>query len=270
MRLFDPDPGLRWLFVLPHPDDELAICAWIRRLREAGATVRLQWVHSTPLREHESRTVATQLGLDPDQLSFFTFQDGQVIECLAELVGRLREGVESFRPHRVVAPAFEQGHLDHDATNLAVNLAFAGPVLEVPLYHPYSRRIQTLNRFADPSGQEVLRLTSEERRLKVRLAHAYPSQTIWRNVFWYEVWQRMRLQFDPLSGTERMRLQVWKRFLEPNLPPAQAAEVARTSAWNRWLIRSQPILRAWQAQQDPPPGDPVTVARDSAPGTAEC
>jgi LmbE family N-acetylglucosaminyl deacetylase len=270
MRLFDPDPDLRWLFVLPHPDDELAICAWIRRLRQAGATVRLQWVHSTPVREQESRTVATHLGLGADQLSFFTFADGQVIEHLAELASRLREVVESFRPDRVVAPAFEQGHLDHDATNLAVNLAFAGPILEVPLYHPYSRRIQTLNRFADPAGQEVLRLTAEERRLKARLARAYPSQTLWRNVFWYEVWQRMRLQFDPLSGTERMRLQVWKRFLEPNLPPAQAAQVVRTGAWNRWLGYSQPVLRGWQARQESRFGDPLTVGHDSAPGKVDC
>jgi LmbE family N-acetylglucosaminyl deacetylase len=210
------------------------------------------------------------LGLGPDQLSFFTFEDGQVIENLTELADRLRALVESFRPDRVVAPAFEQGHLDHDATNLAVNLAFEGPVLEVPLYHPYSRRIQTLNRFADPSGQEVLKLTAEERQLKARLARAYPSQTIWRNVFWYEVWQRLRLRFDPLSGTERMRLQVWKRFLEPNLPPAEAAQVARSSAWSRWVSYSGPVLRRWPIETDSGLGDPVTIVGNSVPGTTDC
>jgi len=270
MRLFDPDPSLRWLFVLPHPDDELAICAWLRRLRVAGADVRLLWVHSTPVRERESRAVAEQLGFSPQQCAFGGFEDGKVVERSNELAERLSEAVQGFRPDRVVAPAFEQGHLDHDATNLAVNLAFAGPVLEVPLYHPYCRRMQTLNRFSDPTGQEVLELTPDERRLKVRLARSYPSQTIWRNVFWYEVWQRLRLRFDPLSASERMRLQVWRRFREPNLPPRLAARVVRTEAWARWMHHAEPVLRAWNWTEDPSPSAGAPFRREPAPEGANC
>ena len=48
MTLFDADIGERWLFCMTHPDDEISICAWIRRLTDAGVDVFLSWTHSTP------------------------------------------------------------------------------------------------------------------------------------------------------------------------------------------------------------------------------
>ena len=235
MTLFDPDPKLRWLFCLTHPDDEIAICAWIHRLTQAGAEVHLAWTHSIAVREAEARRAAGALGVPAERLRFLEAPDRHVAANLPELIPVFRQMMAEVKPDRVCCGAFEQGHIDHDATNLLVNRTFGGPVLETPLYHPYSRRLQRLNRFADPEGEQVLHLTEEERRLKKRVARMYPSQRIWRILVGYEVLQIARMRAAELAHTERLRLQTHKDFLKPNLPPELARQVVRTQAWRRWV-----------------------------------
>ncbi|MHB8636430.1 MAG: PIG-L deacetylase family protein [Fimbriimonadaceae bacterium] len=266
MKLFDPDPKLRWLFCMTHPDDEISICAWIHRLRQAGAHVSMCWTHTAPHREHEARGVAKLLGVTEDNLTFLNAPDGGVCNHLAELLPTMRRVVTKARPDRVVCGAFEQGHLDHDSTNWLVNRAWAGPVLEVPLYHAYHTRLQNMNCFAQGRCGEVLHLAPDEARFKRRVARQYPSQNIWTVLLWHEVWQAARLRPARLSTRECMRLQTHNDFTVPNLPPKVAAKVVKTPAWMRWRAAVQ---AAETAVQPHPTGTakPDLVDTDSSAST---
>lgn len=235
VKAFDLDPNLRWLFCMTHPDDEISICAWIQKLAHAGAEVHLSWTHSNPIREAEGRETAKILGVPQERLHFLTATDGSVCDQLQELLPQFQKLMKETAPDRVACGAFEQGHLDHDSTNWLVNHSFDGPVFEIPFYHTYARRLQTMNRFADPAGQEILHLTKAEQKLKLQVAKAYRSQNIWSVLWWYEVWQMTRLKPVELRKRETMRLQTWKDFKRPNLPEPQRALVEASVPWKRWL-----------------------------------
>ncbi len=180
MTVFDPDPGLRWLFWLAHPDDELAIAGWLHRLVQARAPAQVVWLHRTGTREAESRKAANLIGLPPDAFTFHNFPDGDMVDHLGTLVEVASKAISDFRPDRVVCQAFEQGHLDHDACHYAMRQAWEGPLLELPMYHSYSRRWQTVNRFSDSDPGEELPLRRDEAELKRRIAGCYPSQRMGR------------------------------------------------------------------------------------------
>ncbi|HEY0867026.1 MAG TPA: hypothetical protein VGE01_06600, partial [Fimbriimonas sp.] len=120
-------------------------------------------------------------------------------------------------------------------TNYLVNRVFDGPVLEIPFYHTYLTRFQTLNRFSDPRGQEIRHLERSEQILKTTIARQYPSQNIWSVLLWYEISQNARLRPMVLAKTERMRLQTHFDWCLPNHPPKLARRVERCRAWRRWL-----------------------------------
>ncbi|HLK14094.1 MAG TPA: PIG-L family deacetylase [Fimbriimonadaceae bacterium] len=235
MKAFDPNPKLRWLFCMTHPDDEISVCAWIKRLTVAGVHVSMCWTHTLPKREAEARRVASMLGVKNDDLFFLHAPDGRICDHLAELLPAMREVVNRSRPDRIVCGAFEQGHLDHDSTNWLVHRAFDGPVFEVPFYHCYHTRLQNMNRFAHRTGGETLRLTKEEARFKRHIARQFPSQNIWTVLLWHEVWQAVRLRPARLSTREVMRLQTHTDFSIPNLPPRLREKVLKTRAWRRWV-----------------------------------
>jgi LmbE family N-acetylglucosaminyl deacetylase len=243
MRLFDPDPRLRWLFCLTHPDDELAIAGWIARLAAAGAEVHLSWTTATPERRWEARDAAGVLGLALDRLHFLNGRDRGVETQLADLYPEFSALIETVSPHRIVSGAFEQGHLDHDATNFLVAMAASGAscpqvptLLETPFYHAYCQPIPTMNRFAAPSQtEERWELAASEILLKRRLARCYPSQNIFGNAVYYRLLQILRGEAEPLGAVERLRVQTHFDFLTPNLPPPWQARVQATARWKKWL-----------------------------------
>ncbi|MEX2242542.1 MAG: PIG-L family deacetylase [Fimbriimonadaceae bacterium] len=242
MRAFDVGREERVLFVFTHPDDELTLSAFISRLVKSGIHVHICWIHSTPVREAESRKAMGALGLDQANLTFFCAKDGALVDEIAALKPLLREHVERTEPTRVVTNAFEQGHLDHDATNLMVNMCFEGPVFEVPLYHTYVASCPRLAHFSDPTGEEFIELTPVERKTKKRLVRMYPSQTVRRNVVLYQLVHTLSLRRPPLFLKERLRLQTHKDFLAPNHPPAIAKRVAASAKWKRWVAAVRNVL----------------------------
>jgi LmbE family N-acetylglucosaminyl deacetylase len=234
MSAFDLDPAIKWLFCFAHPDDELSIVGWISRLVQNGNEVHIAWMHSNPVRERESRLVAKELEIDQDRLRFFGATDGSVISESGSLIPRFRKMLAEIEPDRVACGAFEQGHIDHDATNFIVNQCFDGSIFEVPLYHTYATRIQRLNRFSQPLGEELLNLGARERALKKSLAKRYPSQRIWKILFWYELISTATFRPPRLAATERMRLQTHRNWLAPNHPEPLREAVAQTQSWLRW------------------------------------
>lgn len=219
---------------MTHPDDEISICAWIKLLAGQHNVVHVSWTHSTAARESESRSVMVHLGVPPENLHFFNLPDKHVCDHLTHGICFFKELVELVKPDRIVTGAFEQGHVDHDSTNYLVNRCFSGPILEVPLYHTYHTSLQKLNRFSNPGGQEVRVLNEDERRLKIEMAQKYPTQSIWRVLVAYELWQRLQLRPARLWQDERMRLQTHKTFKIPNHPPHISRKVAGTPSWQRW------------------------------------
>lgn len=220
---------------MTHPDDEISICAWIKRLTDAGAEVHINWTHSHPVREKEARIVATILGVPDSNLSFMNATDGSVCDELGSLKPKFESLIDHIQPDRVCCGAFEQGHLDHDSTNWLVSQTFHGPIFEIPFYHPYTRKLQTMNSFSSPVGQEALPLRPDEWKLKVQVAKSYRSQNIWSVLWWYEVWQTVRFKPIELRKRELMRPQVHRDFTHPNLPDELANEVKLSAQWKRWL-----------------------------------
>jgi LmbE family N-acetylglucosaminyl deacetylase len=241
MTLFDSSPNRRWLFCFTHPDDEISICAWMRRLVKSGANVHCGWSVSNPVREAESRRVMDRLGVLQQHLSFLTYPDKGACDHLYELASDWARIVESAKPDVIAVGAFECGHIDHDSTNFAVRHALDSigkssvPMLEIPWYHTYLTRIPVLNRFADPTGEEVLELDVEEQKLKREVSRMYPSQNIASLLFWYTLLSWIKLKPVDLRKTERMRLQTHFDYTVPNLPDALNKKVRRSQTWNRWI-----------------------------------
>lgn len=240
---FDDDPKLRWLFCMTHPDDEISICAWIHHLVNVGSEVFISWTHHTHTRKGEAIRAASLLGVQSERLRFLHGADGRVCEQMPKLLPEFKRMIEDIAPDRICCGAFEQGHLDHDATNLLVNSSFDGPVFEIPFYYTYLTRRPIVNRFASDDGQEIRPLSKTEQRFKVRFARQFPSQAIWRNLVLDEARRILtRPRAERLKQTERMRLQTHKDFLKPNLPPALADRVVRSSQWSRWEAAAKAIL----------------------------
>lgn len=235
MILFDESPSIKWLFCPTHPDDELAVCAFIRRLRLKGGSVHINWTHATPVRKAEAVRSASLMGVPEENLSFMPGEDGAVCDQMPELLPMFYRLLERVEPDRVACCAFEQGHLDHDATHCLVRRAFQGPILEWPMYHPYTRRLQTMGRFADPSGEQVLRLSAAERRFKRKMSWQYPSQNIRSVLVGYHLLCSLRLSPARLYATERLRVVGDTDYTSPAVPRRYRQEVANSQLWRRWL-----------------------------------
>ncbi len=242
MKAFEVGADERVLFAFTHPDDELALTAFIGRLLKQGVPVRVLWTHSTNVRANESRNAMRALGVDPGSLTFFTSVDGDVISSVSELRTPVTALIQDFKPTRVVTHAFEQGHIDHDATNLLVNLCFKGPVFEAPYYHTYLAKFPKLYCFSTPEGEETTPLSAQERSMKKRLVRMYPSQTVRRNVIVYELVHTMTMRKPPLFQLERLRRQTHTDFLRPNHPEPMASRIAKCKTWQRWVRGAKAVL----------------------------
>ncbi|MEI8281803.1 MAG: PIG-L family deacetylase [Armatimonadota bacterium] len=241
MSVFDLSKR-RWLFCMTHPDDEISICAWIKRLTANGNEVYISWTHSTPVREAESRRVASLLGVAQENLFFHGATDGRVGGEFKELMPVFQSMIGQVQPDVIACGAFEQGHPDHDTTNVLVNTVFSGEVLEIPFYHTYATKLQAMNSFSDPTGQSVLLLSPEEVRLKRQIAKLFVSQNIWSVLLWFEIWHVLQGRRSHLSSREIMRPQGHKLFRVPNHPPGLAKRVEQSETWRTWCDHVLPNL----------------------------
>ncbi len=235
MSEFDLDPGISWLFVFAHPDDELAIAAWIRRLTSNGNKVFIAWLHAVGSRGEEAQMAAKAMGGLEGNCHFADFEDGSFLARLGNIQNELKAIVSKFNPDRLVCAAFEQGHLDHDALRFAIDEVWKGATLEFPEYWPYTPHVATMNRFTSSEGESIIELTSDEQKWKLKLAKGYPNTDIWRNLFWYEVWSALKLRRAHLVRTERLRWSPAYDFKTPSVPEKYKSRVEQSIQWKQWL-----------------------------------
>lgn len=229
------------LFCFAHPDDEFFCCAVLRRLVEQGCNVFCVWGVATPPREAESREAIELLGVPSLRTRFAYFPDGHVIEDLPQYVAFWEQILQDIRPEKIFLPAFECGHLDHDATNFAVayasrRLGMHSLLVEFPLYHTYSTRVPTVGRFAEDAGEQVVLLSAEERVLKKRVLSCHRSQRLPWLLKLYQLLMKMGIKPSGLWETERFRLLSQTRYDRPHLPAPLAEHVERSPKWKKFTI----------------------------------
>ena len=143
------------LVVAPHPDDETLGCgAAIVRARAAGQRVRVVIVTDgrasarsaiiapdalAAMRRSEAKRAARVLGVEPEDLIFLDFPDGETERHMKHIASALREQIEIFAPSQIFACHIVDGHPDHRAVAAAVtHLCEAGsipcPVYDYPIW----------------------------------------------------------------------------------------------------------------------------------------
>ena len=190
-------PGLRWLAVVAHPDDEVLGCgALLSRLpdvdvvhvtdgapRDGGDARRHGF--DTPeayaaARWREARAALVLAGVPEERHHGFGIADQGAAHALADVARRLLPVVA--RAGAVLTHAYEGGHPDHDAVAFAVHAAvrLAGatvPVYEMPFYHAapegWARQVFLPGEGGAPHG---LALSEAERHLKHRMAACHATQ----------------------------------------------------------------------------------------------
>ncbi|MET0271859.1 MAG: PIG-L family deacetylase [Phenylobacterium sp.] len=200
------------VFVLAHFDDEYCALPLIREARAAGEACRFLYVADYRSAAHaarrlrETRRFLASLGLDPACAihagAASGVFDGSVIDGLATALAALR-GVLDGPVTRLVVPAWEGGHPDHDACAvLAVVLAreMGGPpIRQFGLYtgrrfpRPFYRACWPIPENG-PATPTPMRLADWLRWMAA--VRFFPSQA-WN---WLGLWPAMFLTFAQRGG----------------------------------------------------------------------
>lgn len=239
--IFESNPTGCWLFCFAHPDDELAIAAWMRHVCRSKADVFAVWAHSLPHRAAESRAVANDIGIKPENLIFLEGKDGTICHQIEELLPIYQALMDQIRPDHVVTCTYEQGHLDHDATNFLVRHTSPVPVWEFPLYHAYDRWYQNMGRFSTEAHAVARPLNQEEIQFKKGIAKKYPSQRIWKILFWYEVLHRVTFRTSHISAAEYLRPAPNVDWFKPNHPHRLTQRVLGSEKWTHWVLAMEDL-----------------------------
>jgi LmbE family N-acetylglucosaminyl deacetylase len=197
------------VYVLAHFDDEYGAWPMIRRGVEAGLDQRFLYVAdyasaaAAAARFAEARAALAALGVDPACAQHvgrgLGAMDGAVHLALEAAADGVRAAVRAIGPvERLVAPAWEGGHADHDAVAfLAAQLApeFADPPIDqFSLYQGRGLPWRLFRACAPiPENGAVVRipLTAAEWAAYARAVKHYPSQ--WKS--WLGLWPGMLATF---------------------------------------------------------------------------
>jgi len=174
----------------------------MRRLAEARQPVAAAWLTRGGLhggrREAESRQAMKLIGVDSRNLFFFRLVDGHALDFIEEIVTRLERLFSELRPASIFVPAFEGGHPDHDAVQLAAAAALSRlsrqqkitgedrlphpMLLEYPLYTRAGAKLLKVGSFIPanvPTKQTPMKL--KDRLFKRKVAITFSSQ---RAILW--------------------------------------------------------------------------------------
>lgn len=204
----------------------------MNHLVKSGCRVHACWAHSTPVRMQESLVAMNLIGLDDGDCRFGDLPDGGFLSDLLSMDSWVHDVLEDTMADRYVTPAFEQGHLDHDALHYAVHRWTGHRHWEFPMYWHYARVWQRIGEFADPTGEEVWPLDDETMDLKREMIQVFESQTVARNLVGYEILER--LKGARLGQMERMRHVVKPNYSEPVHPEPARTKIIRSQRWKQW------------------------------------
>lgn len=189
--LFQSEAPPPVLFAFAHPDDELFCAGLLQRLLHAGARLKLLWATSGEtcgggsVREAELECAMSALGVAPEDRVLLRMPCRGLAGLQRQLVDRLAEAVQAHQPTVAVVPAWEGGHPDHDALNLAMHRALGDCrdrvcQLEYPLYSRtgpwWALRWRVGSYPPGPDRGLPLRLRPQEVRLRRRMARCHQSQ----------------------------------------------------------------------------------------------
>ncbi len=191
-------PGLRWLVVVAHPDDEVLGCgALLARLSDVdlvhvtdgaprdGADARRHGFETpaayAAARWREARAALDLAGVPETRHHGLGVADQGAADRLADVALRLTPYVA--RADAVLTHAYEGGHPDHDAVAFAVHAAVRlvgeprRPIVEMPFYHAGPEG-WVRQRFLPGSDDAVehLALSGAEIALKRRMAACHATQ----------------------------------------------------------------------------------------------
>lgn len=190
----------RTLVLVAHPDDESGGCAaLLQRITDPivvfatdGAPAdKFFWAPFgsreaySRLRRQEALRGLAGIGIRSvhflDDYSGAQFLDQQLHQGLPAAISALDALVRHYRPHAILAPAYEGGHPDHDACSFmgsVIGDIHAIPVWEMPLYHRRKNGHILCQKFRDPDGTEVrIKCTASELFNRNALIMNYASQT---------------------------------------------------------------------------------------------
>ncbi len=196
------------LWVLAHHDDEYLALPMMLRAQERGEHQRFVFLtdsgRNARWRQRETRALLRGFGVDPSACDFVgdarRVPDGRLCERLDEAFAGLRDAASRVgEVTRIVTPAWEGGHPDHDSCALlAVALRQSlpdRPVIEqFSLYHGKGR-VGPVFRACAPLDENgpTFRVRMDGRRWRkfARSVWRYPSQAD----VWLTLWPSMFLAF---------------------------------------------------------------------------
>lgn len=191
------------LCVLAHQDDEMAMATRIAFEARAGRSIHCAVLTNgaaqgagASVRDAESLTVLTRLGVEPGNVVFLGsrhgIHDGTLVQSLDRALALLDEHLGATPIEQIFCMAWEGGHADHDASHL-VALALGrrrgvlGNIWQFSLYNgrgtrgPFFRVMAPLDTGAP---RRTRRLTLGEAARVARLPACYRSQrSTWLGLF---------------------------------------------------------------------------------------
>ncbi|MEI6986754.1 MAG: PIG-L family deacetylase [Rhodospirillaceae bacterium] len=243
--------GSRSLILSPHPDDEVVgAAAMIKRAGAAGATSFVLYLttgvppqdalwwwrrrdhgHLVAIRRAEATVVATALNAE---IAGFCQRPSRSLQYdLPEARVEVEKAIARLGIDRLLVPAYEGGHSDHDAANgLASTFCNQVAVWEFAEYNYCGGTINP-NAFPERHGSECdLLLTVEEMAHKSELLRLYASQRCnldyvgvatesFRPIFAYDYSQPAH------AGTVFYQRFHWVRFRHPRVDFTKPEEVCR-------------------------------------------
>jgi len=181
------------LFVLAHHDDEVFCAGHLLRALRAGRAVRLLWATAGGLapaarRSLEGERVSRLLALAPVDCRDLRLPDQQALRHVTRIAAAAGDllGPAAGPAPLLYVPAYEGGHPDHDAVNLASAVVRARrpevDAREFPLYRRgrAGLSVQSPRPAAGtpPRPYEILKLDAAALTLRRRLVRANASQAL--------------------------------------------------------------------------------------------
>lgn len=179
------------LFIMPHPDDEVAIVGRIKKYLEEQKNIHCVWITDGNLsadkeiRQQESIKVMNLLKVPRENLHFLNFPDGKCIYNLNNIVDLLTKIMEEIKAEEVYTTAYEGGHPDHDSINFCVNnVAKKLNIIayEFPMYNKYKVPFGRFGKLV-PANTKTLFTDSKWQGLRLKLKTVAIHKSQWGSLF---------------------------------------------------------------------------------------